>query len=273
MKGTRARFRLSAEEIESLLAMARKRVPQIEIARLFGISKDTVRFHEKKAGIKRFPEMTPELENKIVATLREGTGQYAASRIHGVSFRKVTVLMKKYGISHKAGNPGLSPTLRAEIVAAVEKRENYCARLAKKFSVHPTTIQKVAHEVFGPGKLLPSWPPLCSDFPQKEVRRQIAAYIKSGGAMPALHDRVSEHTLFLLDCIIQKCFGGKMPDDQVGFAELVASWCVKQIPTETWQGIAGEQDIVKHHFALEFLAATETWRIAHEASEAVRWTN
>jgi hypothetical protein len=91
--------------------------------------------------------------------------------------------------------------------------------------------------------------------------------------MPALRDTVSEETLFLLDFIIQKCFGGEIPDDMIMFAELVADWSIRQIPRETWEAIGSQQEIVRHNFSIQFLLAAESWRIAHETSVAAPWTN
>ncbi len=252
------------------MTKAKPRVPQNDIAKFFGCCGDTVRSVQRAAGLRLFPEMTSELENKIVEALRQGKGQNSVSKAFHVSTRKVHLLMVKHAIVRGPGNPGLPPDVRAKIVEAVAKRENFCVRIAKKVGVHPTTVQKIAHELLGEGPLLNhAWPPLQSPFPQREVREQIAKHVeKYVGSIFPLTDPPkpiqvinSEDALFLVDLVVRTCFGGIMPDNFVGFAEVLAEKWLEQIPREVWNSLnTSDQNFMRHSLAIEFLHATNTVR-------------
>lgn len=253
---------------------------QIALAIAFECGDSIIRRVCKAAGVGRWAAVTPELETEAVRLLGDGVAIYRIAKKTRLQGDVIKTLMVKHGIVHPVGGgPKLPREKREKILEAVTRREDFCNQPGKRFGVTKDAVRRIAHEALGPARFRKGrvYPPLSSEFPQRQVRLKIAAYVdKFGGnekAMPRLRDRVSEETLFLLDFVITKCFNGQMPDNQVEFAELIADWCIKQVPPSTWQAIDScEQEIVKHHFALEFLAATESWRIAHQ-TPVPAWAN
>jgi transposase-like protein len=166
--------KFTPEEKKEICRKTRERIPQKQIAQEFNCTVYTIRKVQKAAGLKLFREIAPELETKIVAHLRKGHGQLSTSRFFRVSFHKIRPLMRKHNIVHSAGNQGLPRELREKISKAVANREDYCVRIALRFGVSRTAVQKIAHEIHGPARMLngPAWPPLQSRFPQTNRKRQ-----------------------------------------------------------------------------------------------------
>ncbi|HLZ52112.1 MAG TPA: helix-turn-helix domain-containing protein [Candidatus Acidoferrum sp.] len=265
-KGTRKHRPLTADEKKRILARLRSGARQNATAREFGRDVSTIQEVRKAVGLRLFPLVTPKLEARILELRRAGTGLARTSKLTHVSERKILALSRAHGIRVRAGGVRLSEEKRAKIAAAVRRRESYCSDIAARFKVCKQTVLNIAHEIFGPGRLrsYPVWPPLQSRFPQKDVQDLVSQFVARHAAnsesMPNVDGRESEETLFLLDLIVRKCCRGKLPDDHVGFAELVAQWCIQQIPRQTWDALGAEQKIVEHNFAIEFLTAAEVIR-------------
>jgi transposase-like protein len=165
---------LTPEEKETILARFREGATQREVAREFNRNVSTIRRLRKDAGVRLFPVVTPALEAKIVAAFRQGHGRHTTAAMFGVSSRKVAAIAKKHGLKHSAGDPGLTrsdPGLHKEIVAAVKRREDFVVRLAEKYRVAPSTVSRIAHQTFGEGRLLGTWPPLESRVSQSDARK------------------------------------------------------------------------------------------------------
>src|SRR5580693_4745584 len=97
-KGTRTHQHLTGTEKRKIVSLTREGVKQIEIARRFACNVDTVREVQKKAGIGRWRELTPEVERECVALLRLGHGQYRVAQMCRVSQKKIHKLLAKYSI-------------------------------------------------------------------------------------------------------------------------------------------------------------------------------
>jgi transposase-like protein len=168
---------LTQVEKEKILARFREGATQKEVAREFGRNVCTVRQLRKAAGVRLFPVVTPELEAKVVAAFRQGHGRRTTALMTGVSEKKVAAIAKKHGLKHEAGDPGLmrsNPDLHKEIVAAVKRREDFVVRLATKYKVAPSTVSRIAHQLFGKGRLLATWPPLESRVSQSDARKYLS---------------------------------------------------------------------------------------------------
>jgi transposase-like protein len=165
---------ITQEEKEKILARFREGATQREVAREFGRHVGTIRKVRKAAGVRLFPVITPELESQIVAAFRQGHGRQTTATMFGVSSQRVAAIAKKHGLKHKAGDPGLTrsdPALHKEIVASVKRREDFVVRLAGKYRVAPSTVSRIAHQTFGEGRLLGTWPPLESRISQSDARK------------------------------------------------------------------------------------------------------
>ncbi len=67
--------------------------------------------------------------------------------------------------------------------------------------------------------------------------------------------------LFLVDLVVRTSFNGQVPDDFVGFAEVLAEKWLEQVPREIWNSLnASDQNFMRHSLAIEFLHATNTVR-------------
>jgi hypothetical protein len=134
----------------SILARLREGVKQIDVAGEFGCLESTIKSVRKAAGLKLFPELTPDLEKKIVRELRRGTGQEATSKKFRVSRCKIRALMSKHKVYHPVGDPGLANAERERIKEAIRRREDYAVNLAKKYGHCPQTVLKLVHQEYGP---------------------------------------------------------------------------------------------------------------------------
>jgi transposase-like protein len=162
-RGTRTHNHLTPAEKRKIVAITRKGgLKQIEIARLFGCGVDTVRAVRQAAGLKLFPELTPELEKAVVEALRSGKGQAPVSKQFRVSSRKIRALMKKHGITHRVGDPGLPLAKKAKILERVCRREDFGNHIAQKEGVSRDTVLRVAHQIFGPHRFRNRGLPLTS---------------------------------------------------------------------------------------------------------------
>jgi transposase-like protein len=159
---------LSSAEKKEIARLTLQGEKQINIARKLSCGLDCVRTWQKRLlGHVRRP-LDAKAKREVLALLRRGLGQYPVSKATGISQPQVHALMRAYDIDHKTGGLCLKqtdPAKYAAIVASVRRRENYIKAIAKRFSVVPSTVANIAHQIFGPGRFLsaPVRPPLSQE--------------------------------------------------------------------------------------------------------------
>jgi hypothetical protein len=229
-RGTRKHFhqRLTAVEKRRILALARKRTKQIEIAQLFGCSVSTIQRVEKAASLKRWREITPEIEREVVRVLRAGNGQYRTAKLCRVSQPEVHKLMLKHKIRNKGGGHGLPIKKRAAILDRVLQRENFANHIAEKENVSPPTVLEIAHAMFGPHRFSTRGVPFTSainagsdveanftKFAENIVRKTVLLE----GKVEAIENQMDTIFVTMIEKHLELWHSGQVPSDRKALVE------------------------------------------------------
>jgi transposase-like protein len=261
-KGTRKKYseRLTKKERKKIAACIIAGDKQVEVAREFGICVETVREVQREFGVSRWRELTPEIEEEILQLLRENIGLHRAVKMSRVPESAVRAIMREHGITHDAaGRRALTAEKRAQIAAAVRRREDYCVRLAEKFHVSRAVVQKIAHQVWGEGRFNSSvWPPMLSVFPQRHFDPKLAG--------PP--DDAEASFIQVVDFIIKHM--GERPKDPDQLAQLLLGVCLNYVPKPVLDAFTNiERENVQRYFAAHIAQALNTMR----ESENCAWKN
>jgi hypothetical protein len=76
----------------------------------------------------------------------------------------------------------------------------------------------------------------------------------------------SEETLFIIDFIVRRHFGGVVPENNFAFADSCVELFLKQIPKETWDALdPQDQHLAEHSVAIDVLNAVQRLRVVEAA--------
>jgi DNA-binding CsgD family transcriptional regulator len=165
-------MRLHSHTRQQIKTLTLARVSQKEIGQRLGFSRGSVYRAQKRLGLHASQGATPEQEEEILRLLRSGAGCSKIGRQLGVGEHQCRLIKKKYEIRRKLGERGyrhpLSASKRAKILGDIKLRIASAVVLAERHHVGHKLILKLAHQIFGAARFLPSakWP-LRSYFPQK----------------------------------------------------------------------------------------------------------
>jgi DNA-binding CsgD family transcriptional regulator len=190
------RWHLTAAERGRIRRLTLQRVPQSTIGRILGIGRSTVSKWQARMGL---PTRVPIPEKKILQLFAKGWGGYKiAKRLH-IAVSAVYKVAHKNNF-HREDNAGYPtpPENEKRLIEALQRRENYAKRLAKKYGVGLVKANRLAHEVLACPEFRPglSKPVLSSNFPQKHFDVKLA--------------RPDEY-VELVQRVLDKCFDGKLP--------------------------------------------------------------
>jgi transposase-like protein len=161
-KGSRTHRHLTRAEKKKIVGRLRRGAKQIEVAREFGCLESTIKSVREAAGVSLFAELTPELEAKAVALLREGVGFMRVGKMTRLPRSTTKQLMIKHRIVHRVGDPGLPLKKHAKILERVLRRDDFGVSIAEKEGVSDFTVLRIAHQIFGPHRFRNRGLPLTS---------------------------------------------------------------------------------------------------------------
>jgi transposase-like protein len=274
-KGQRMHEPLSEEEKKQILELTREgKLKRHEIARIFRVHPQTIKYLCERNGLGRWAELTPELEQRVVALLREGRAVYRvakATRLQGKAIREV---MEKYKIHHPVGGgPKLPAAKRAEIAQAVRNREDYLYRLAKKFKVERATVRRIAREITGVTKFIgyPNIEPFSPVYSDRQLQdgyeKFLEAVFRDGFSREAQVEEQNQNFVKLVESFAQIWYKGKIPTDRNEFiGALLESYMPRLKPPFitmlTEAEYAKERELIACYI-----------RRAVELADESRWTN
>jgi hypothetical protein len=251
-------MKTNAATKRKILQLIRAGVKQKEVARIIGCSVDTIVKVRKAAGLTLWRPLTPEVEAEVLALLRQGIGQKRTATLTRVPETRVREVMKKNQIVHPEGGVRLP---RESIVAAIFAKEDFCNKIAKRHGVAPTTVQRIAHEVLGPG-------PLSKKYPLESIWPQIQKFVQErpmpttfrGSAFPLTGEPAevlgAQQAVSLVELVIRD---KGLPPDPVAFSEELAlayERNIRSIYPQWWDALLpADQSIVRHTIAIELMTA------------------
>jgi len=241
---------LTTTEKRTIAKLTREGMTQNQIAAVIGRSRPGVAKWQRRLKARKWREVTAGVEREITAMLRCGIGQYRTAKALRVPETAVRKLMRKFKIHHPNGGTKFErrePEIAAKVRAAVVKRENYCCKIAEKFGVGRSIVERIAHEVHGEGHFVSNWEPMTSKYPSK---------------CPSLHSEPDVYVSF-----VKKLFPGGLPETR-GNDALVSTAISTLLFTNfpEWQNASVQQLVA---LDLRLLEAVGTIR----AQEGAQWTN
>jgi DNA-binding CsgD family transcriptional regulator len=151
---------------------------QKEIAARLRIHRNSVYRYQRAQGLRAWPVVSCEQEERILALLKQGYGTRKVGRELGVGEHQARLVAKKYHFRRKRGSLGyryrLSPAMRKKIAEEIKHHRDFGLNLAWKYRHHVSykTILKMAHEILRcPRFRARSKEPFLSNFPQRHYER------------------------------------------------------------------------------------------------------
>lgn len=274
IRGERLAEPLTKDEKKRILHLTRKgELNQVEIARLFRVTPQTVKRLCDKNGIGRWAELTPKIEIETVRQLRAGRGLHRVAKNMRLPDRVVNEIMQKYRIVHKVGAPKLSVEKRARIAEAVRGRKDYLYRLAKQFNVSRTTVRTIAREIAGVDRFI-GWPNIEPLTPVESNAQIEAGYQKfverifqSSFSKELQVEEIHRNFAKLVESFAEIWCGGKIPSDRNAFiAALLESYMPRIKPAFVTM-------LDDSEYAKERTAVAGYLRQAVECAAVSRWAN